>query len=232
MAPKPSSILDRASGNSYSSEELLAAISEEGGMPEGEIVDVAQCEATAGPKVDRRKFNRPVCSAGNLKPNKPYVAGGVSGDSAALWNEHDIPREFAPRYRTEKWEHRIIAFLRAQGHSGAEIAKITGYASGSIYQILQLPWVKDVIAEEIARSGREGVQTMLQVEAKENVEFLVTIRNDTKQQTRDRITAAKELLDRTYGKPNQPITHREEVDPTSLTDAEIVNLIHAGGRSN
>jgi lambda repressor-like predicted transcriptional regulator len=137
-----------------------------------------------------------------------------------------------PRYRTEKWEHRIIAFLRAQGHSGAEIAKITGYASGSIYQILQLPWVKDVIAEEIARSGREGVQTMLQVEAKENVEFLVTIRNDTKQQTRDRITAAKELLDRTYGKPNQPITHREEVDPTSLTDAEIVNLIHAGGRSN
>jgi hypothetical protein len=73
---KPSSILDRASGNSYSSEELLAAISEEGGMPEGEIVDVAQCEATAGPKVDRRKFNRPVVAGqGFTRPKHMYIDG-------------------------------------------------------------------------------------------------------------------------------------------------------------
>jgi len=155
------------------------------------------------------------------------------GDTSRLHTlREDLPKSFAPRYQNEKWEHRIIAYLKAQGYSGKEISERTGYSYGGVLQILQLPWVKAVIMEEVTQAGKDAVKQVLEATTLDNVYFLMETRDNEQCARRDRITAAKELLDRSLGKANQPITHLQGRDLDALTDKELAILVNKGGRAN
>lgn len=213
----------KSSGEAYTSDDIAKALEEAGEVVEpGTTVEISEKKRfsnTTRRHYDRDKFKD---HYPELPPSeRPIFNGG---------DETELPAYFAKNYKREKYEHRIIAYLKAQGHSNTEIAAITGYSRTTLYQIFQLPWVKEVVWEEINRNGRDAVQEVLQSSAIDSVNFLIETRDDSKAQRRDRITAAKELLDRTYGKPNQPITHRDEVDLSSLSDSDLQKIL-AGGPS-
>lgn len=166
----------------------------------------------------------------NGRGHRPLVMDGTPlADKPAhnaCWGGRDeLPEWFGKNYKQEKYEHRLMAFMKAQGMSNVEISQRSGYSYGAVCQIMHLPWVVAVITEEIARSGRDAVQEVLQSTAMDTVQFLIRARDDEKAQMRDRITCGKELLDRIYGKPNQPITHKEAVDLDSLTNEQLGQII-------
>lgn len=206
----------------FDREVVAAAIAEDGGMP----TEVAEVETI---KADGRRFNKGHIEGRSAIPHKIFKAEDYNDDT--LWNDRDFPTALKV-YKKESPIHRVIAYLKAQGYSGVEIAEQVGLNRNTVYRILSLPWVKECILETIKEFGRDAVAETLSSSALDNIQFLVDIRNDDKVQTRDRITAAKELLDRTFGKPNQPITHREETDPSNLSDKQLAEIINKGGRGN
>lgn len=203
-------------------------IEEEGGVPE-----VAEVLGETNPPKRNRQGAHLIGKGGPGRLGgraKPYTSRSTEEAGPAdtpLYNESDI-QNFAKGFVNEKYEHRIVAFLKAQGRSNKEIAELTGYHQSYVSQILRLPWVKDVIIDEIKRAGREEVQEILQASAVDSVLYLIETRDDTNAAHKDRIAAAKELLNRTYGAANQVITVREEVDMSKLSDAELAKIAARG----
>lgn len=154
-------------------------------------------------------------------------------DTDKLFNtREDVPSSFATSYRHEKPEHRIMAYLKAQGFSNKEISVRTGYGYASVCQILQLPWTKEVVREEIIKNGRNLCKEMLESSSVDNVQTLLQIRDNPNSRDVDKINAVKELFDRTWGKANQPITHIQHTDLNELSDQDLAKIIASGGRQN
>ncbi len=167
----------------------------------------------------------------------PVTAKEYDGNSEVFHNSkaakfEDLPEYFARNYKKEKYEHRIMAYLKAQGLSNKEIAERTDYCYGAVCQIMQLPWVKQVIRDEIKRNGQDAVETLITASTFDSVMTLIAVRDNPNSQNRDKITASKELLDRAYGKACQPITYKEEKDLSKLTDEELAKVVASGGRAN
>ncbi len=131
-----------------------------------------------------------------------------------------------PHYtiKREKFEHRVIAMLKVAGNTNKEIAEQTGFSPVAISNILRQPWIQDLMRQEQARSCRTVVQEVLEAAALPSVEKLIEVRDKAPSMDVQR-KAANDLLDRIYGRPNQPISHTQAVDPSSLTDEEIQAFI-------
>jgi hypothetical protein len=205
--------------------EVQEAIAEDGGVPEAVAsVEILETEKPSkfgnlpGPGPGRRKV-----------PDKKYVPGSFKDNE--LFNEVDLPPSWY-RYKSEKYEHRLIAYMKVRGMNGVQIAEELGISKITVYTVLKQPWVRELILSSLKDAGRDGIQELLHGTAIDNFQFLIDVRDNDKAQTRDRIAAANALLDRTYGKPNQPVTHREEVDLTKLSDEELAKVVCAGGRGN
>lgn len=203
----------------FDREEVEKAIAEDGGVPD----DVLVME-----DAPVRRNAQGMHMIGRGGPGRREIP-------QALFNEQDWPAAIARR-KQEKYEHRIIAFYRAQGFSGVEIAAKMGCSPGTVYQILKLPWVKQAILEVINEEGRDAVQETLRATSLDTIHFFIEARDDQKAQLRDRISAGKELLDRLYGKASQPIIHREETDLDKLSDQQLAEIVSkastAGSRGN
>jgi hypothetical protein len=225
--PKPAAPVSNVDYLNFPREEVEAAVAEDGGMPE-DVVDLG--EEVHVPLVDGRGAHLRG-KRGRGRPKLPMKEFVPSPQNRHLFNEQDWKGPIE-RYKTEKYEHRIIAYLKAQGYNNIEIAERTGYSYGSVCAITKLPWVKEVVLETIREKGEAGVQDVLRSSALDSVLFLVETRDNDKAQTRDRISAADKLLDRFYGKPNQPITHKEEVDLSKLSDTDLAEIALKGTRVN
>jgi hypothetical protein len=101
---------------------------------------------------------------------------------------------------SERPEHRIMIYLRAQGRTIKEISTATGYSYHWVGQIVRQPWFKQRLLTLLDEEGRDVLQTMLKAEAIPSIETLVEIRDDPKARHSDKISATKELLDRYLGK--------------------------------
>lgn len=77
----------------------------------------------------------------------------------------------------EKPEHRIILFLKAQGHSHTEIAKITGYTIPWISQIVRQPWARERLMRILTEQGEDAVQAVLRGEVLNSVFTLIEVRD-------------------------------------------------------
>lgn len=130
--------------------------------------------------------------------------------------------------KSERGEHRVICFLKAQGHSNIEIANKTGFHPVSISNILRQPRAKQLIAEEIARAGRDQIEVMLSSSAADSIQTLLEIRDSAKARASDRANAAKDLLDRFLGKPKQAIDITSRTDASQLSDAELAKIASQG----
>jgi hypothetical protein len=110
----------------------------------------------------------------------------------------------------EKPEHRLIAFLKAEGRSNREVAKRTGYTEAWISQICRQRWMIDRIVYEMNQAGRETVSSLLAMSAADSVITLITLRDDSSAPKAVRKACADSLLDRYLGKPTQTIVNQHE----------------------
>jgi hypothetical protein len=101
---------------------------------------------------------------------------------------------------SERPEHRVMIYLRAQGKTTKEIAAATGYSYHWVGQILRQPWFKKRLVELLDSEGRDSVQNLLKAEVMPSLEKLIEIRDDPKARQADQISSVKELLDRFLGK--------------------------------
>lgn len=124
---------------------------------------------------------------------------------------------------------RQIIELVAKGYTHAEIAKIVGVNQLTVHRTVAQPGAQQVLAEEIHRQVSEDEKVVEVI--KENVlvavKTLAEIVKDTKARGSDRIAAANVLLERRYGKANQPINRGTDVDLNSLPDSELIKLAKA-----
>ena len=129
----------------------------------------------------------------------------------------------------ERYEHRIIAELKALGKTNREIAEITGFTSACINYVVKQPWCKQYIMDEIHRNGGKAVLDYMKNHAMVAAETIVeAITDDEMIARRDKAAIANSLLDRVFGKADQTIKHAQ-VDPNQLTDADLISIAEGRG---
>lgn len=136
-----------------------------------------------------------------------------------------------PQYvlQQEKFEHRIIAHLKAEGRTNTEIAEMTGLSLTTINYIVKQPWVEPLVLEIIHKKGGDKVEIFLNELVMPALETFKETLDDPTASKRDKITVANSILDRKYGKPNQPmsVVHSKQ-DPSQLTDDELRDIAKRG----
>lgn len=107
--------------------------------------------------------------------------------------------------KSEKPEHRIIIFLKAQGLSNVEIAERTGNSGPWIGQVLRQPWARQRLLEELDSLGRDAARELLAGQCVDSILTAVDLRDNPKTPPGVRLAAANSLLDRHLGKPVQHV---------------------------
>lgn len=131
----------------------------------------------------------------------------------------------ANQRKYEKYEHRIIAELKAGGRTNQEICEITGYCASSVASIVKLPWVKQFVMDEIHKHGGQAVVDYMSQHAMPAAETVVSgFMDEEMPRGRDRVAAANSLLDRLFGKANQNITTHKGADLSKVTDEELAAI--------
>jgi len=134
---------------------------------------------------------------------------------------HGIRRPETP-LQTEKPYHRVMLYLAAEGNNATEIAEKTGYSTVCVNNLLRQPWAAKKITQILEESGRSKVELVLKGAALAAVERLITEMDNPDARSSERTSAADKLLDRVYGKPNQPLSVKSEGKSLDqMSDAEI-----------
>lgn len=133
------------------------------------------------------------------------------------------PRDPIVSIQTERPEHRNVLLLKMQGHSNVEIANLTGYTPVHIATIVKQDWAQEFMARHQNRVGIKKVEMLLDGAVGKAVERLITECDSEaeKSTAMSRIAAARELLDRKFGKAAQPILSGRLSDVTKMSDGEI-----------
>jgi len=152
-----------------------------------------------------------------------YTAEECRNDPHRLHNAKD------PYYplKHEKFAHRNIIFLKAQGLSNVKIAEQLGITAVTVSNVLRQPWAQTQVLEIIHENGGDAVRQLLCDEALRSVERLIVERDNPEARPSERIVAADKLLDRLYGKPNQPIEHRSQ-NLDTMSDEELERIARQG----
>lgn len=120
--------------------------------------------------------------------------------------------------KSEKPEHRIIIFLKAQGLSNVEIAERTGNSGPWVGQVLRQPWARQRLLEELDSLGRDAARELLAGQCVDSILTAVDLRDNPKTPAGVRLAAANSLLDRHLGKPVQ------HVESTSHKGMDLSNV--------
>jgi len=123
--------------------------------------------------------------------------------------------------------HRVMLELSAQGFMNKEIAQMLGRTSVNVNNVLRQPALQHTLVEECRRQAEadQRVVEIIKLNVAAATQVLVDIARDDKAKNSDRIAAVNALLDRRYGKPNQPINRNSEVDLATLTIGEIAKQL-------
>lgn len=135
--------------------------------------------------------------------------------------------------KKERYEHRMMCYLKAEGKSAKEISLIMDVAEPTVHTVLKQPWAQAQILELIDKAGRSRVDTLLQGAGIGALQrLIVEMDNEASGTANSRITAADKILDRLFGKPNQPYSEHQEVDLDSLSDEDLAKIVTSGGGSS
>lgn len=134
-----------------------------------------------------------------------------------------------PQYtlKQEKAHHRVIIYALASGKTPGEIAEEFGFTPAMVYYVEKQPWAKEQVKSLIHQHGGDAVEKTLKGAALDAATVLVNMKDDEKAPHAVRVNAAKEILDRIYGRSQQIINHRK-VEPSDITDDELAKLATAG----
>jgi len=136
-----------------------------------------------------------------------------------------------PFYHVQKEApaHRAMLHLAAKGYSVKEIADKLDRSPVNVNNILRQPMLQQDLVKEIRRVQGEDEEVVEVI--KQNVvvavKTLASIIKDEKARGSDRIAAANALLERRYGKANQPINRGTDVDLNKLSDSELAKMLPA-----
>lgn len=155
-----------------------------------------------------------------VEATQPSARNDSNPEPRPLFNGRD------PQYvlQAERPVHRAIVFLAAQGLSYVEIAQQLGMSAPAVGYIVKQPWAEEEILKQIHSNGGDAVATVLSQQALPSVMKLIELRDSEEVQKEVQRKAANDLLDRIFGKPNQPVTHRQE-DLAEMTDAELQAIV-------
>jgi predicted transcriptional regulator len=159
--------------------------------------------------------------------NGGTVTGSSEVDCAAM-NPTLFNRK-APQYVRQQelpW-HRVALERAALGYTAREIAEQLGCSPTAVQDILRQPQYQHL---QVNLIKKELTKDQIVVDTiRENVvlavETLADIMSSEKSKASDRINAAKELLNRRYGMPNQPINRNTDVDLNKLSDKELADML-------
>lgn len=128
--------------------------------------------------------------------------------------------------QNEKAVHRIMCYRSASGDTPGEIAAATGYSVAQVRDVLKQPRSKQLIAEIMQEEFGDDVRALLQGGA---VDAVLEIRRISVEGATDtvKLNAAKDILDRTMGKPTQTIRDDRPGVKKNLTPEEEAAAIEA-----
>lgn len=129
----------------------------------------------------------------------------------------------------ERPAHRLMLELAAKGYNNKEIAENVGRTTVNVNNALRQPHSQQTLVNNIRErvSADEQVVEVIRSNVVKAVSTLAEIMDggkDGKAKYSDRIAAAEALLNRRYGKPNQPINNGKTVDLNQMTDEELVRM--------
>ena len=153
-------------------------------------------------------------------PPSARAEGPAQNEPRPLFNG----REPAYTLQAERPVHRAIVFLAAQGLSYVEIAQQLGMSPPAVGYIVKQPWAEEEILKQIHQNGGEAVEIVLKQQALPSVMKLIELRDSEEVAAEVQRKSANDLLDRIFGKPNQPVTHRQE-DLAEMSDAELQAIV-------
>ena len=145
---------------------------------------------------------------------------GINTDSAAQPRTMFNARQPAYELKAERPEHRAIIMLKAAAMTNVEIAQTLGISPVTVAYVVKQPWAQKQILCEIESAGREPVIQLLQTAAYDAAKRLVDIATSAENLETKR-KANNDILDRVFGKPNQPVTTTSIGDPTKLSEDAI-----------
>lgn len=155
----------------------------------------------------------------------PKVSYEVMPDIPVLHN-HTAPYHLNKK---ERPAHRLMLELAAKGYTNKEIAETVGKTTVNVNNALRQPHSQQTLVHSIRErvSADEQVVEVIRSNVVKAVSTLAEIMDggeDGKAKYSDRIAAAEALLNRRYGKPNQPINGGGTVDLNQLSDEELVRM--------
>lgn len=138
-----------------------------------------------------------------------------------LWNDRaaTVPRG------AEKPEHRTMAYMKAQGKSNREIARIMNMTESNVSIVLRQPYARRLITDEISRAGRNNIQSILEASVEDSLYKLIELRDSAPPSVS--LNASNSILDRFLGKPVQRtenVNANVAVGNLEEVDAEIRRL--------
>jgi len=143
----------------------------------------------------------------------------LQSDPRPLFNARD------PQYvlQSERPVHRAIIFLAAQGLSYIEVAQQLGITPSCVQYVVKQDWAQEEILKQIHENGGNAVAQVLSQQALPSVMKLIELRDNEKVAAEVQRKSANDLLDRIFGKPNQPVTH-SQADLNELSDEELAKI--------
>ena len=141
-----------------------------------------------------------------------------------LWGKENFS---TPAYspKKERFEHRMIAYIKATqpGLTNREIGARVGLHEVTVAYLMRQPYMELAIMEEIKKAFDPALQ-LLQNETFSAAQRLIEISRTAENEETKR-KANNDILDRKYGKPNQPMSMVKK-EANQYTDQELVDMIN------
>ena len=161
--------------------------------------------------------------------NMNKTSGPAAGILVEVADAPLLQNRKAPQYirQQELPNHRVIIELSAKGYTAREIAKLVDQSPTQVQDILRQPQYQQNIANTIRRvqGVDEEIVMLIKEEVVNSVKTMVEIRDNPNTPDATRLAAADKILERRYGKANQPINQGSTVDLATLDIAEIASQL-------
>lgn len=134
-------------------------------------------------------------------------------------------RDDRPAYteiKHEKARHRLMATLIARGCTMTEVAQALGMTLAWVSNITKQEWFREQVVQLIHSAGNDAMKRLHDA-ADRAAEILITSLEDESMNHETKRKTCNDILDRRFGKPNQPVTHKRDLN--ALTDAELVAML-------
>lgn len=154
---------------------------------------------------------------------KAGVAAPIDFHNEAEMSKSD--QKNAPK--RERFRHRQVAYLMAQGLSNKDIAELTGYGRERISTLAHTPFIRELVAHLLQEAGGDPLRELFKGAAVNGFYKLTELMDNPKTPPTVQAAIATGFIDRQYGKPSSTIIHEQKTvvaDPKAQADQLLAEL--------